>query len=560
MAAESKPIILSVDDDPQVLRAIRMDLRRRYGADYRILSADSGAAGLELLEQLKQRAEVVALLLSDQRMPQMEGTRFLQQARELYPQAKRCLLTAYADISAAIEAINSVGLDYYLSKPWDPPEEKLFPILDDLLDDWQCNFIPERRGIQVWGFNYEPRAHAIKSFLANNLVPYVWNEAPASGAALPPVLAKASLKLSDLPACMLEDGTVLIQPDIPKLAASLGMHQEATDELYDVAIIGAGPAGLAAAVYGGSEGLRTVIIERHAPGGQAGTSSRIENYLGFPSGISGADLSRRALSQALRFGVELLSPKEVTRIEAEGPVRRISFSDGSCLRSKAIVLTTGVDYRALPAGGAERFQGAGVYYGAATAEAGSCTDRQVAIVGGGNSAGQAAVYLSRFARQVKIFIRRADLRDTMSSYLIDQIASIPNIEVLGHREIRELQGDQRLEAMMVEDLQRQEEPRCYREEVDALFVFIGARPHTSWLDGALLRDEKEFLLTGRSLQRHSDYARSWKHFREPWLLETSMPGVFAAGDVRSGAMNRVASAVGEGAMAIKYVHQYLSEL
>ncbi len=558
--ATPKPILLSVDDDPQVLRAIRRDLRDHYADDYRVLSASSGEEALELLTELKRRGDNVALLLSDQRMPEMDGTHFLREARRVYPQAKRILLTAYSDIDAAVQAINEVGLDYYLTKPWDPPAEKLYPVLDDHLADWQESYRPELRGIRVLGYRNDPRSHEIKDFLAGNQVPYSYVDVVATPETAREVLATAEITAPEYPLCVLEDGRVLLQPELRALAEALGMHTDATHDLYDVAIVGGGPAGLAAAVYGGSEGLKTVLIERHAPGGQAGTSSRIENYLGFPAGISGADLSRRAMTQVQRFGVELLAPKEVTAIVPEETTRRIEFSDGSTLRTRAVVITTGVAYRALPAAGAERFSGAGVYYGAATTEAQGCTDQHVAVVGGGNSAGQGAVYLSRFAKKVRIYIRKPDLRSSMSSYLIDQIAGIDNIEVCGYREIKEVVGEERLEALVIERLDTDVPRDCYKEPTDAVFVFIGAHPHTDWLDATLTRDPRGFLLTGTELKARADYGKRWKRDREPFLLETDLPGVFAAGDVRAGAMNRVASAVGEGSMAIKFVHEYLAEV
>ncbi len=558
--ATPKPIILSIDDDPQVLRAIRRDLRDHYADDYRILSAASGKEALELLAELKKRGDNVALMLSDQRMPEMDGTRFLKEARTLYPQAKRILLTAYSDIDAAVQAINEVGLDYYLTKPWDPPTEKLYPILDDHLADWQESYRPELRGIRVLGYRHDPRSHEIKDFLAGNQVPYSYVDVLATPDTAREVLATAQISDPEYPLAVLEDGRVLLQPETRTLAEAIGMHTDAKHELYDVAIIGGGPAGLAAAVYGGSEGLKTVLIERHAPGGQAGTSSRIENYLGFPAGISGSDLSRRALTQVQRFGVELLAPKEVVAIVPEETTRRIEFSDGSTLRTRAVVVTTGVAYRALPAVGAERFSGAGVYYGAATTEAQGCLGQHVAVVGGGNSAGQGAVYLSRFAEKVSIYIRKPDLTASMSSYLIDQIAGIDTIEVCGYREVKEVVGDDRMEALVVEKLDTPAPHECYREPTDAVFVFIGAHPHTDWLDDTLARNRRGFLLTGTELKASPDHNKLWKRDREPFLLETGLPGVFAAGDVRAGAMNRVASAVGEGSMAIKFVHEYLAEV
>ena len=558
-AAPRKPVIIAIDDDPQVLAAVRRDLRRQYRGDYRIVSVGSGAEALDLLRELKQRGDNVALLLSDQRMPAMVGTDLLARAKDIYPQAKRILLTAYADVNAAVDAINRAAIDYYLTKPWDPPAERLYPVLDDHLADWQVSYRPELAGVKVLGYRYDPRSHAIKDFLAGNQVPYNWIDATYDPRTTE-LLEAAGIAQPAWPVVIFEDGSALERPDLQAVAKTLGMNVEAGEEVYDVAIVGAGPAGLAAAVYGGSEGLHTVLIERRAPGGQAGTSSRIENYLGFPSGVSGADLSRRAISQARRFGVELLAPKEVARIEDEGAVKHVSFADGGDLRARAVVITTGVSYRVLPAAGAERFNGAGVYYGAATTEAAGCKGQHVAVIGGGNSAGQGAVYLSRFAERVTIYIRRPDLAASMSSYLIDQIDAIDNIEVVGHRQITEVLGDDRVEAVVLERLDADAPGDCYRESVDAVFVFIGAKPHTDWLEGLVPRGPKGYLLTGRDLLQHEDFGRRWKLERSPFLLETMTPGVFAAGDVRAGAMNRVASAVGEGAMAIKFVHEHLAQV
>lgn len=556
MAEKKKPIILSVDDDPQVLRSIKRDLRNRYRQDYRILSTESAAQALEALEELQKKQEDVALFLSDQRMPEMLGVEFLEKAKVMYPDAKRVLLTAYSDTTAAIKAINDVQLDYYLVKPWNPPEERLYPVLDDLLDDWQSSYTPAFSGIKVIGHQYAPQSHAIKDFLAGQLLPYRWMDVDLDMKASELVLSHR-LSGKDLPAVVLEDGTALANPSVSHLAESLGMQIHAASELYDVVIIGAGPAGLAAAVYGGSEGLKTLLIERRAPGGQAGTSSRIENYLGFPSGLSGADLARRAITQATRFGVEFLSPQSVSAIKVDGDYKHLTLSDGTSIVAKSVVLATGVDYRRLPAEGADRFSGAGVYYGAAMTEAAACRNKQVFIVGGGNSAGQGAVYLSKFAEKVTILIRRPDLSSSMSHYLIEQIDKIPNIEVVGHTEVIKACGGDHLETLV---LRNRQDESTREVHADALFVFIGAKPATDWLPESMLIDNKSFILTGRDLRNRSDYKDFWKRNREPLLLETCWPGIFAAGDVRSGAMNRVASAVGEGAMAIKFVHEYLAEI
>lgn len=556
MANNSKPIIFSVDDDPQVLRSLKRDLRNAYKEDYRIISTESAKEGLEALDALKKKGEEVALFISDQRMPEMLGVEFLERARPLYPEAKRVLLTAYSDTDAAIKAINDVQLDYYFLKPWDPPKERLYPVLNDLLEEWQVGFKPKFRGIRVVGYNYSPKSHQVKDFLAGNLLPYQWLDIETSPE------AKELLRLHDipaktLPAVFFEDGSAIADPTVQAIAAKIGLHPNAKSDLYDVVIVGAGPSGLAAAVYGGSEGLKTLLIERRAPGGQAGTSSRIENYLGFPKGLSGSELARRAITQATRFGVEFLSPQEVSSISTDGQYKTIHLADGSTINTRAVVITTGVDYRKLPAEGAADLTGAGIYYGAAMTEANACREKEVYIVGGGNSAGQGAVYLSQFAKTVRILIRKPDLTATMSSYLIDQINAIPNIEVHGRRQVLQAKGNEHLESLLLENM---EDQSGYEVPADALFIFIGARPYTDWLDGQIIRSEKGYLKTGNDLMADPAFAKVWKRDREPFLLETCVPGIFAAGDVRAGAMNRVASAVGEGAMAIKFVHEYLAEV
>lgn len=550
------PIIFSVDDDPQVLRSVNRDLRSRYRKDFRIISDESPVLALETLQQLKKQGETIALFLSDQRMPEMTGVDFLEKARDIFPQARRVLLTAYSDKDVAIRAINDVQLDYYLMKPWDPPEEKLFPVLDDLLEDWQADHQPSISGLRVVGYPYSPKSHRIKDFLSGNLVPYQWLDIEYDARATE-LMELFGLDKSQLPVVVFDDGEWLSDPDLSAVATRIGLQPNAKAELYDVVIVGAGPAGLAAAVYGGSEGLNTLLIERRAPGGQAGTSSRIENYLGFPKGLSGADLSRRALAQVTRFGVEFLSPQEVASVTLEGPYKKIALGDGSTVFSKAMIITTGVEYRTLPAPGVDQFTGAGIYYGAAMTEAHACRGKIVYVVGGGNSAGQGAVYLSQFAKEVHILIRRSDLTATMSSYLIDQIAQIPNIRVEGQREVVEARGEERLESILIEEV---ESGQVESYPADALFIFIGTRPCTEWVGGLILRNDKGFIETGKELLRHPEFRKTWKKERDPFLLETSEPGVFAAGDVRAGAMNRVASAVGEGAMAIKFVHEYLAEL
>jgi thioredoxin reductase (NADPH) len=557
MAEDKKrPIIISVDDDPQVLRSLKNDLRAEFREDYRIISSQSANEVLASLPELKKKGEAVAIFISDQRMPEMEGVDFLEQAKKIYPEAKRVLITAYSDTDAAIKAINEVQLDYYLVKPWDPPSEKLYPILKDQLREWERTYKPEFQGIRVVGYQYSPKSHEIKDFLAGNLRPYQWLDIEANPKAKE-LLDLFGLQLRDLPVAFFEDGSYARQPTTRDLAEKIGLNASAQSDLYDVVIIGAGPAGLAAAVYGGSEGLKTLLIEKRAPGGQAGTSSRIENYLGFPSGLSGADLSHRAITQAKRFGVEFLAPQEVTAIQNDGFYKVLTLSDGSVITTKSIVITTGVDYRKLPASGVDNFTGAGVYYGAAMTEANGCKDRVVYVVGGGNSAGQGAVYLSKFAKRVTIVVRKEDLTSTMSSYLIDQINNIENIDVQGKREVVEACGNGRLQRLVIENV---EDKSRYDVAADALFIFIGAKPITEWLGGKIIRDEKGYILTGRDLFVKPDFKNIWKLEREPYLLETCAPGVFAAGDVRAGAMNRIASAVGEGAMAIKFVHEYLAEI
>lgn len=550
-----KPIIFSIDDDQQVLNALARDLKIRYGVLYKIISTTSAAEALQHITELKNEARPIAMFVCDQRMPEMEGVEFLEQAIKIYPEAKRILLTAYSDTEAAINAINRVQLDYYLMKPWDPAEEKLYPLLDDLLTDWQSNYKPDFKGIRVIGYQYSPLSHNLKDYLAGNLVPYQWLDIEKNPEARK-LLDLNEISDDNLPIVILDDGLILHQPNISTLADSIGSNLEITAEVYDVVIIGAGPAGLAAAVYGASEGLKTLVIERKAPGGQAGTSSRIENYLGFPSGLTGADLARRAISQARRLGAEFLSPKEVQSIRQVDGYKIITLTDGTEINCRSIIITTGVDYRKLETKGIADFTGAGVYYGAAITEASACRDKNVYIVGGGNSAGQSAVYLSKFAAKVFVVIRKDSLSYTMSSYLIQQIAELPNIEVLTETEIKEVNGEKYLQKLTVENVTTGIETVG---DAAALYVFIGAKPFTDWLGDVLQRDQKGFIQTGHDLNTNLDFSLHWKLKRDPYLLETSMPGIFAAGDVRAGAMNRVASAVGEGSMAISFVHKYLAE-
>ena len=548
-------IIFVIDDDVQVLRAITRDLKNKYRQDYRVLSTSSAKEALGSLLELKNRGESVAMFISDQRMPEMEGVDFLSQAMEFYDDAKKVLLTAYSDTDAAIKAINNVRLDYYLSKPWDPPEEKLYPVISDLLDDWQNNFRPDYKGIKLVGYQFSPKSHEIKEFLSGNLIPYQWLD--ATGEDGKQLLELNNLETKELPVIFFEDGTILKSPHIIDVAKRIGLNPDVKNQIYDVVVIGAGPAGLAASVYGSSEGLKTLLIERRAPGGQAGTSSRIENYLGFPTGVSGADLTRRAITQSARFGTDFLSPHAVKAIQVQDNYKKITLADDKEIMTKAIVITTGVDYRQLTTPGVAQFKGAGIYYGAANTEASACKNKTVFIVGGGNSAGQAAMYLSKFAKQVNILIRRDNLSFTMSSYLIDQIKGVENISVCSSREVVEAKGNERLEQLII---QNKNSGEVYTEDAAALYIFIGAKPFTDWLDDEIITNEKDFIETGRDLQRYDNFKKIWKLERDPYLLETSCPGIFAAGDVRAGAMNRVASAVGEGSMAISFVHKYLAEI
>ena len=549
------PVIFLIDDDPQVLRALARDVRTKYKSECRTLSTDDAYEALDSLKELKRTGEEVALFISDQRMPRMTGVEFLEASKEYYPDAKRMLLTAYSDIDTAITAINDVDLDYYLLKPWDPPEERLYPIIDELLDDWQASYKPELSNLRVLGYQFSPKSHAIKEFLAGHLIPYQWLDVESHPKA-EELMALNALSPTSLPALLFEDGTMGVDMDIRSIAEKLGLRPTAQSNMYDVVIIGAGPAGLAAAVYGGSEGLKTLLIEKHSPGGQAGTSSRIENYLGFPKGVSGAELTRRAVAQATRFGIEFLSPQEVLDISSTDGYKTLRLADGVEIHSRTIVITTGVEYRTLETNGIAEFTGAGVYYGAATTEAAHTKDKPVFVVGGGNSAGQAAMYLSKFASHVSIVIRKKDLTATMSSYLIDQISRTENISVLPETEILEAQGSDHLESVVLkttgEELQT--------VPAAALFIFIGARPYTEWVQASVIKDDRGFIVTGRDLASTNNFATNWPLKRDPYLLETCSPGIFAAGDVRAGAMNRVASAVGEGAMAISFVHQYLAEV
>lgn len=552
----AKPVLLAVDDDPEVLRAIERDVRSRFAARFRVLQANSGARALEILKQLRLRNEVLALVLSDQRMPTMTGVEFLEQAKEIFPGAKRVLLTAYADTDAAIKAINTARIDYYLVKPWDPPEEHLFPVLQDLLDDWLATYLPPFQGIRVIGHSWSPQAHVIKDFLARNQFPYRSLNIESDKEAQE-ILDHAGLTRANLPVVIFPDGTALERPAQAQVAEKVGLKTHAGKPFYDLIIIGAGPAGLAAAVYGASEGLRTVLIEREASGGQAGTSSRIENYLGFPVGLSGGDLARRAVTQATRFGVEILMPQQVEAIRVEGPYRFVTLADGTEISCHAMIIATGVAYRKLDVPGIDALTGAGVYYGAAMTEALSCQGSDVYIVGGANSAGQAAMYFSRYARSVTLLVRGDSLAKSMSQYLIDQIAATENIKVQTHVQVVEVQGEKNLETLCVLHTDTNE---VQRVPAQALFIFIGAMPNTDWLGGLLDRDPQGFILSGPDLTRDGRKLPLWTVKRPPFLLETSVPGIFVAGDVRSGSVKRVASSVGEGSISVQFVHHYLAEV
>jgi thioredoxin reductase (NADPH) len=548
----AKPVILTVDDDPDVLQATSRDLRHHYGEKYRIVRADSGESALNAIEKLKLRNESVALLLADQRMPQMSGVDFLEKALKIFPDAKRVLLTAYADTNAAIQAINTVRIDYYLLKPWDPPEELLYPVLDDLLDDWQANFLLPFQGIRVIGNRWSSQTHDIKDFLARNQIPYRWLDIEHSQEAQKLIDLAQCDDPSSLPLVFFEDEpTLLQQPSIAQIAERMGLQTKAQKPFYDLAICGAGPAGLAAAVYGASEGLRTVLIEREAPGGQAGTSSRIENYLGFPVGLSGGDLTRRAVAQATRFGVEILNPQEVTKIEIVDSYRVITLSDGSQISCHALILALGVSWRRLDVPGLDRLTGAGVYYGAAQTEAMTCQGEQVYIIGGANSAGQAAMYFSRYASKVTMLVR-SSLTKSMSQYLIEQIAQTPNITVQENSTVIKAEGSQSLEAISIQDIQTGE---VRTVAAKSLFIFIGAEPRTQWLEGIIDKDDHGYILTGKDLKLNNNYKD-----RDPYLLETNVPGIFAVGDVRHGSVKRVASGVGEGSICVQFVHQYLAHI
>jgi thioredoxin reductase (NADPH) len=549
----ARPVILAVDDDPAVLGAIDRDLRQHYRNGYRILKAGSGREALEAARQLKQRGTPVALFVVDQRMPEMSGTELLREVRKLHPESRKVLLTAYADTEAAIAAINEVALNHYLLKPWHPPDERLYPVLDDLLSDWSEQARLPYDGIRVAGARWSPQSYAVKDFLSRNQVPYQWIDIEQDPPTRELVRSLAG-DLNRLPVVLYPDGSHLVAPTHRDLAEKLGMRTRAALPFYDLAIVGAGPAGLAAAVYGASEGLRTLLIEHDAPGGQAGTTSQIENYLGFPAGVGGADLARRATTQARRFGAEILGPQEVVSVRREDPYRVVRLADGTDVSCYAVVLATGVAVRMLEVPGLEPLFGIGVYYGAAMTEAAIYRGQDVCIVGGGNSAGQGALFFSRYARRVTLLVRRASLAGAMSQYLIDRIEAAPNIEVLTRAEVAAVRGDGRLERVVVRHLEDGGEREL---EAAAMFILIGAAPRTDVVAGLVERDEKGFILTGPDLPRADRRPRGWTLDRDPYLFETSVPGIFAVGDARAGSSKRVAAAVGEGSAAVGMVHRYL---
>jgi thioredoxin reductase (NADPH) len=548
----TNPTILTVDDDPTVSRAVARDIRRRYGDRYRVVRAGSGDEALDALREIKLRGEQLAVMLADYRMPKMNGIEFLEAAMDLFPLARRVLLTAYADTDAAISAINVVDLDHYLLKPWNPPEEHLYPVIDTLLEAWLETPDPAATMTRVVGHRWSRPSFEVRDFLARNLVPYQW--LPADEPEGTRLLAAAGADPAGLPLVVLSDGSSLVAPSEGELATRVGLSTTPASDFYDLVVIGAGPAGLGAAVYGASEGLRTVLVERQATGGQAGQSSRIENYLGFPDGVSGSQLTERARRQAVKFGAEILSAREVVSLEAAGSARVLHLGEGATIGAHAVVLATGVSYRRLPAASLEEFAGAGVFYGSAVTEAQNCQDEEVYVVGGANSAGQAAVYFSRYARRVHMLVRSGDLTRSMSSYLIEQIEALDNVVVHPWTEVADGKGDEHLQQLTLRDVRT-----GTTETFDAswLFVFIGAAPRTDWLDGVVARDQKGFVLTGPDLVTGGQRPSGWALPRDPYHLESSVPGVFAAGDVRAASVKRVASAVGEGAMAVSLAHRYL---
>lgn len=555
----AKPALLAVDDDPEVLRAVERDLRSRYGGGYRMLSAPNGTVALDVVQKLTLRGEPLALMLVDYRMPQMDGVEFLSQARKIFPDAKRVLLTAYADTGAAIRAINDIQLHHYLLKPWDPPEQHLFPVLDDLLEDWRSSYRPAFDGVRVLGTRWSPKSYDLRDFLARNQIPYRWFdiESAAPNSEAGKLLASLGSPPPAFPAAVLPDGSCIADATGAQVATRMGLRTKANAKFYQLIIVGAGPAGLAASVYAASEGVSTLLVEREAPGGQAGLSSRIENYLGFPSGLSGGDLARRAVAQALRFGVELLAPQQASSVRMEGPYRYLQMNDGSEISCHSLMLATGVQWRKLDVPGADHLQGAGIYYGSGITEALACEGETVYVVGGANSAGQAAMNFSRYARKVIMLIRGKGLASTMSRYLIDQIEQTPNISLYTETRVVEAHGDGHLsELTLICDKTGEKET----VPATSVFVFIGAAPNTAWLGDSVQRDERGFILTGSSLASAGARPKGWQLDRAPYIFETNVPGIFAVGDARQGSVKRVASGVGEGSVAVQFVHQYLAGL
>ena len=560
MSSQKKPIILTIDDEPQVLNAVERDLRKKYGKKYRIMKSNSGTEAIKLVKQLKKRNETISLFLVDQRMPQMEGTEFLIEATKVFSSTKKVLLTAYADTEAAIRSINDINLDYYLVKPWNPPEENLYPVLDDILDDWEANVILRYEGIKILGTLWSAKSHEIKDFLARNRVPYQWFDIdcdPESQEYLESLNLSTEKAIKQLPIVFLTDGSTLLSPTQDDLANKIGMKTQASSDFYDLIVIGGGPAGLAAGVYGPAEGLKTVVIEKIATGGQAGTSSRIENYLGFPNGISGLDLARRAETQVKRLGGEILLPQEVTKIDIEDNYKIVSLKDGKILRSHALIIATGIETKLINIPGIDPLIGAGVYYGAAITEANSYRDKEIFILGGGNSAGQSAMFFSAYVKKVSIIIRRSSLVESMSQYLIERIENSENINLITDTVIEEIKGDSTLKTLFLKNLNSK---KVQEVSASALFIFIGATPRTELLEDLVERDEQGYILTGRDLLIKGRKPKNWNRKRDPLIFETNIPGIFAAGDVRHDSSKRVAAAVGEGSVTVQLIHQYLKEV
>lgn len=550
------PYIIIIDDDLQVMRAIQRDIRNEYREDYKVAATESALEALELVKELKLKNEAIALFISDQRMPEMDGIAFLEKANEYFPDSKKILLTAYSDIEAAIKAINKVKLDYYLLKPWHPPEEKLFPVVNDLLDDWHAFYKPVFDAIRIIGFQWSPKSHRLKEFLSGNLVPYIWMDAETNEDA-EKYLISADVSKSELPLVVMTDGSFMKDPSLIEIGVKAGLQQKATKDMYDVLIIGAGPAGLAASVYGSCEGLKTILLEKSTPGGQAGNSARIENYLGFPTGLSGGELTRRAVTQTLRFGTEVLTPQQVKNITVNKGYKVTELTDGSEIYSKAIVIATGAAYARLNIPGLDNFSGAGVYYGSASVEAHACKGEVVYIAGGGNSACQAAMYLSKFAKEVNLIIRKDRLSQTAANYLVENISNTPNIKIISNTDVISCSGTSVLESVTLRCNSSGEEKTV---PAKALFVYIGMKPGTDWLNNFVLKNDKGFILTGSELMKEKSFHKIWKLDREPYLPETSVPGIFASGDVRAGALAGISTAVGEGALAIRFVRKYLEEI